>query len=102
MGLIAVTAASGKEAMASITSEPPDVILLDLMMPEMSGFEVLYRLLTGDPRTRDIPVIVVSASGIDRQKMLKLPGISEVIVKASFSVADVERAVMNALNSPRG
>lgn len=54
------TATNGEEAMASIDAHPPDVILLDVMMPRMSGFEVCQKIKS-NPRTRDIVVIMVTA-----------------------------------------
>ncbi|HOB76751.1 MAG TPA: response regulator [Phycisphaerae bacterium] len=53
-------AANGIEALARLAEDPPDLILLDIMMPKMSGFEVCRRIKT-DPRTRDIPVVMVTA-----------------------------------------
>lgn len=55
-----ITAMNGKEALAKIQSEQPDLVLLDLMMPEMDGFTVLAKVKE-DPMLRDIPVIIVSA-----------------------------------------
>ncbi|MFZ5506048.1 MAG: response regulator [Pseudomonadota bacterium] len=54
-------ASSGARALAAATSDPrPDLVLLDVMMPEMDGYEVIGRL-RGDPRTRELPVIFVTA-----------------------------------------
>ena len=50
----------GIEALKIIADNPPDLILLDVMMPKMSGFEVC-RKLKNDPKTTDIPVIMVTA-----------------------------------------
>ena len=55
-----VSAASGQEALSRVATQAPDVILLDIMMPEMDGFQVLARLKSG-ASSKDIPVIVVSA-----------------------------------------
>ncbi len=55
-----VSAMDGIEALEVIAKEPPDLILLDVMMPKMSGFEVCKRL-KNDPKTADIPVIMVTA-----------------------------------------
>jgi serine phosphatase RsbU (regulator of sigma subunit) len=55
------SAANGREALEMVRCEPPDLVLLDIMMPIMDGFEVL-RQLKAEPSTRDIPVIVISAS----------------------------------------
>ncbi len=53
------TAADGLEALRAVSEEKPDLILLDVMMPNMSGFEVCKQLKE-DPTTRDIPVIMVT------------------------------------------
>jgi len=55
-----LTANNGKEALALAQQEPPDLILLDVMMPEMDGYETCRRL-RADPRTQHIPVIMVTA-----------------------------------------
>ncbi len=56
-----LAAANGQEALFKTRSEAPDLILLDIMMPVMDGFQVLSHL-KADPATRDIPVIVISAT----------------------------------------
>jgi two-component system cell cycle response regulator len=55
-----ITASSGEAALRAARGEHPDIVLLDVMMPEMDGFEVCRRL-KADPRTADIPVIMVTA-----------------------------------------
>lgn len=54
------TAMDGVEAIAEIEAAPPDLIILDVMMPRMSGFQVC-RQVKSSPRTRDIPVVMVTA-----------------------------------------
>ena len=51
---------NGPQALEIVAKDPPDLILLDVMMPKMSGFEVCKRI-KNDPKTRDIPVIMVTA-----------------------------------------
>ncbi len=55
-----ITASNGAEALRAANAEHPDIVLLDVMMPEMDGFEVCRRL-KADSRTADIPVIMVTA-----------------------------------------
>jgi len=57
-------AADGYEALSKIYQNKPDVIVLDYMMPKLSGLDVIERLRS-DPRTRDIPVLMLTASGSD-------------------------------------
>jgi two-component system cell cycle response regulator len=55
-----VTATDGAEALAKVATHRPDLILLDIMMPRMSGFQVC-RKLKSDPATRDIQILMVTA-----------------------------------------
>jgi len=61
-GYAVITATSGKEAVAKAKSERPDAVLMDVLMPEMNGFQAC-RNITSDPATKDIPVILVSSKG---------------------------------------
>jgi CheY-like chemotaxis protein len=60
-------AADGLAALDAIETRRPDVILLDLLMPRMDGFEVIASLQQ-DPERRDIPVIVLTAKTLTRQE----------------------------------
>ncbi|CAN5911061.1 N/A [soil metagenome] len=55
-----LTAASGEEALAVVKEHQPDLILLDIMMPEMNGFQVTA-MIKANPVTRHIPIIILSA-----------------------------------------
>jgi signal transduction histidine kinase/CheY-like chemotaxis protein len=85
-------AANGREALACLQADRPDVILLDLMMPEMDGFAVVAALQK-EPRWRDVPVIVVTARDLDAQDRARLnSGVQSVLVKEAFRPAElVER-----------
>jgi two-component system phosphate regulon response regulator PhoB len=61
-GLGSRTVASGRRALDSIEREPPDLVLLDLMLPDLDGLEVCRRMKQR-PETRGIPVVMVSAKG---------------------------------------
>jgi twitching motility two-component system response regulator PilH len=67
-GYQAITAASGKEAVAKAKSEQPDAVLLDVIMDGMNGFQAC-RTITGDPATKHIPVILVSSKGEKTDKI---------------------------------
>ncbi len=54
------TAADGLEALERVEQSQPDIVLLDVMMPRMSGFQVCQKL-KGNPNTRDIPIVMVTA-----------------------------------------
>jgi two-component system cell cycle response regulator len=58
--VVAIEARNGVEAMDMVARQRPDLILLDIMMPKMSGFEVCKQLKS-NPETRDIPVVMVTA-----------------------------------------
>ena len=85
----------GEEAMAFINQELPDLILLDLMMPRMSGFQ-LFAYLKNTPETSHIPIIVVSAY-TDRDDHAGLRGAARIMSKGSFGAADIREAVISVL-----
>ena len=63
-GYQVVTAYDGREALEKVKAEEPDLIVLDVMMPYMDGFEVLKNL-KADPVTAEIPVIMLTAKAQD-------------------------------------
>ncbi len=63
-GYEVVTAYDGREALEKVKSERPDLVVLDVMMPYMDGFEVLKNLKS-DPSTAEIPVIMLTAKAQD-------------------------------------
>ena len=70
-GFEVIGANGGVQGLEAIRAEKPDVVLLDLMMPEMDGWQV-YQQLKADPATADIPVIVVTAKAQNIDKVLGL------------------------------
>ncbi|KAB2839160.1 MAG: diguanylate cyclase, partial [Burkholderiales bacterium] len=94
-------ATSGERALALATgAEPPDLILLDVMMPGMDGYEVCARLKE-DPRTRDIPVLFVSARDEeeDEARGLALGAIDYIVKPIRPSI--VQARVRNHLELKR-
>ncbi len=81
-------ARDGREALEIMRHRPVDLVLLDLMMPELDGFGVLEAMREGE-MTRDIPVIVLTARLLTEVDMLKLNrGVATVLEKGMFSVEE--------------
>lgn len=70
-GIQVVGAIGGREGLEAIQNEKPDLVLLDLMMPDMDGWEV-YQKMKADDSTKGIPVIVVTAKAQSIDKVLGL------------------------------
>lgn len=92
-------AAGGVEGLNLIRQEPPDLVLLDLMMPDMDGWEV-YHQLKADEATKHIPVIVVTAraQSIDRLLGLRIAKVDDYITKP-FSPQDLMNSVEKVLDA---
>jgi CheY-like chemotaxis protein len=92
-------AGNGREALESIEARRPDMIFLDLMMPEMDGFEFVEKLRANE-LTQSIPVLVVTAKDItpeDRQRLSG--GVQNILQKSAASPADLvaqTRALLEA------
>ena len=79
-----IEAGNGKEALLKLKSCTPGLILSDLMMPEMDGFELVHRLKQ-DKRLRSIPVIILTAKSITNQDRQKLNGgVNKIFEKGSY------------------
>jgi len=93
-----VTAVTGEEGLASIKVKKPDLILLDLMLPGMSGEQVLKELKETSA-TREIPVIVLSAKGDDATVVncLNSLGATDYLVKSHFSLEEVVKKIVKNL-----
>ncbi|HEV8634245.1 MAG TPA: response regulator, partial [Chloroflexota bacterium] len=83
------TAAGGAEGIALARRERPDVVLLDLMMPEVSGFDVV-EAMRGDPLTREIPILVVTARDLSPAEKDWLNGkVAGVFQKGGFGAVEL-------------
>lgn len=95
-----IVATSGESALEAVADEPPDLILLDIEMPEMDGFQVLHHLKS-DPATTHIPVVFLSArsGSIDMNQGLAM-GAADYITKP-FTTFMVLEKVMRILRNKK-
>jgi len=101
-GISVVHAHDGQEAIDSLKNTKPDVILLDLILPKKSGFEVMEQIRQ-DPQLENAPVIIVSNLGqpedVARGQEL---GAVEYFIKAKTSIDDLVNNVLEFLKSSKG
>jgi DNA-binding response OmpR family regulator len=92
-------ASGGTEGLKMVRQEIPDLVLLDLMMPDLDGWEV-YQQMKADEKTRNIPVIVVTAKAqnIDRVLGMHIAKVDDYITKP-FSPQDLLNSVEKVLES---
>jgi DNA-binding response OmpR family regulator len=97
-GFEAEVAADGKEGIAKIKDKQPDLILLDIVLPKMDGFEILKKIKE-DPKLKEIPVILLTNLGqkSEVEKGLAL-GADEYIIKAHFTPTAVVAKVKEILS----
>ena len=96
-GYTVITAADGEEALRVARSAPLDLILLDLIMPKLNGFQVLDALKK-DPSTTHIPVIILSDLGQDQDVHQAMEaGATAYFIKADLSLQALVQRVGEAL-----
>ncbi|MDO8516066.1 MAG: response regulator [bacterium] len=98
-GFIVMQAFDGESALTQLRENKPNLIILDIIMPKMSGFEFL-EALASDPQVAHIPVVVASNLGqeSDIQKAKDL-GVVDYYVKVQVSVDDLIKMIKNQLAS---
>jgi CheY-like chemotaxis protein len=97
MGTSVLRAYGGREAIATVRQELPDLIVLDLMMPEVSGFDVV-EALREQPDSAHIPIVVVTAKQVTAGDRARLNGyVATIMEKTSFDhgrfTAEIRRAI---------
>jgi signal transduction histidine kinase/CheY-like chemotaxis protein len=97
-GCQALRASGGREAIEMARAERPDLILLDLMMPEVSGFDVIDALRT-DSRTNTIPIVIITAKQLTAEERATLNGhVTTILQKTDFNhghfLGEVKRALL--------
>ena len=92
-GFDVLVATDGREALDTALQEKPDVLVLDLMLPELDGYEVL-RQLRANEGSASLPVLMLTAKGqrIDRETALKCG--ADLFITKPFANADITAAVM--------
>lgn len=95
-GISVLKTSTGKEGIQQSETKKPDVILLDMMLPDISGFEVAHELKL-NPLTREIPIIVLTSLEMDEEMREQLDGIVRTVMKKSaFTKRDVLREISSA------
>jgi CheY-like chemotaxis protein len=98
-GWSVLQAENGREALARIAQHQPELILLDLMMPVMDGFEFSLELRR-NPAWRNIPVVVLTAKDLTEEDRRRLNGhVESVLRKDAFSVDQLLSEVRQAILS---
>jgi CheY-like chemotaxis protein len=96
-GYVVLAAADGEEALRIAMEQIPDIILLDLIMPKMHGFEVL-RKLKQQESTAKIPVVIMSNLGQEQDvQQAMADGAMAYLIKSDLSLKDLSRNVEQAL-----
>ena len=97
LGLHVIEAVDGQDAIAKARTELPNLIVMDLSMPNMDGWEAMRRLKE-DPATRDIPIIVLTGYGMAGHAQATLAGCDAYLVKPCLP-DDLAGVVMSVLGA---
>lgn len=99
-GLTTVRAYGGQEALDAVSASAVDAVVLDLMMPGVSGFDVLVQL-RADPATRGVPVVVLTAKSLTGSEKASLESMASAVVeKSRWHGSRFAEVVLDAINRP--
>jgi CheY-like chemotaxis protein len=101
VGVRAEVAGDGLAVLASVERERPRMILLDLMMPGLDGFQVT-RQLKADPSTSSIPIVAVSAMARPDDRAAALAAGCDDFVRKPFELDDLEAVIRSYLENGKG
>ena len=95
------TVADGEAALEAARERRPDLVLLDVMMPKINGYEVC-RQLRADPATADVKIVMLTAKGgpVEGEKALALG--ADAFFAKPFSMAELSRRVRELIGEPAG
>ncbi len=96
VGVTAILAGDGLEALSIAQREKPDLVLLDLMLPRLDGYEVA-RKLKGDPETNGIPIIAITALARPKDRARALEAGCDDYVDKPFDLDLLERKIRDRL-----
>jgi len=92
--------ANGEDALAAAISYKPDLVLLDVMMPKVSGFDVLD-ILRNTPETANLKIIILTALSQESDKQLDIDlGVDDYLVKSQVVITDVIERIKQHLGLP--
>lgn len=92
-----VVAVTGEDGLSSVALEEPDVVVLDLGLPDLDGLEVCHRIR----QWSDVPIIVLSATGLESLKVAALDGGANDYVTKPFGMAELEARIRTAVRDHR-
>lgn len=100
-GFTVASAVNGEEALRAIEASPPDLVLLDLLMPKVTGLEVL-RTLRARPETQSLPVLILSNSSREQDmEEIRELGVAGYYVKADLSLQELGDRIERLLRTER-
>ncbi len=97
-----MTASGGRDAIKIAKRSKPDLVLLDLLMPDVNGFDVV-EALRADDKTRDTPIMVLTAANLTEADKRQLNGrVSQILSRGSVATSDIVGLLKNVVAQRNG
>ncbi|WP_204138672.1 response regulator transcription factor [Halomicronema sp. CCY15110] len=99
-GMTILEAKDGAEAQQKIDASPPDLVVLDIVMPNMNGYE-LTRWIKTNPKTKDVPVVICSSKGEEFDRYWGMKQGADAYIAKPFRPNEMVETVKQLLRSQR-